>query len=82
MYTHTHTTLTLFPVCPDLGSEGGKADDKVDFLGMSVYAAGATAGQWVLLVLAVLFLLTTIFLACRYRKAKKHKKSASMMELK
>lgn len=57
-------------------------DDKVDFLGLSVDASGATAGQWVLLVLAVLFLLTTIFLAFRYRKAKKYKKSASMMELK
>lgn len=59
-----------------------QVDDKVDFLGMSVDASGATAGQWILLVLAVLFLLTTIFLAFRYRKAKKHKKSASTMELK
>lgn len=59
-----------------------KVDDKVDFLGMSVDSSGATAGQWILLVLAVLFLLTTLLLACKYRKAKKHKKSSSMMELK
>lgn len=73
------THFSLLPVCPISEVKG---DDKVDFLGMSVDASGATAGQWILLVLAVLFLLTTIFLACRYRKARKHKKSASMMELK
>lgn len=73
------THFPLLPVCPASEENG---DDKVDFLGMSVDASAATVGQWILLVLAVLFLLTTIFLACRYRKAKKHKKSASMMELK
>uniref|UniRef100_H3D5P0 Angiotensin-converting enzyme n=1 Tax=Tetraodon nigroviridis TaxID=99883 RepID=H3D5P0_TETNG len=50
-----------------------QVDDKVDFLGMSVDASGATAGQWILLVLAVLFLLTTIFLAFRYRSVLQQK---------
>lgn len=80
MYLCRYSThFSLFPVCT---ASEEKVDDKVDFLGMSVDASGATAGQWILLVLAVLFLLITILLAYRYRKAKKHKKSASMMELK
>lgn len=59
-----------------------KVPTKVDFLGMNVDASGATAGQWILLVLAVLFLLTTILSVYKYRKAKKPQKSISMMEIK
>ncbi|XP_011602426.2 angiotensin-converting enzyme [Takifugu rubripes] len=68
------------PVCPE--EVEVKVPDKVDFLGMNVDASGATAGQWILLVLAVLFLLTTILMAYKYRKAKKPQKSISMMEIK
>ncbi|XP_030629868.1 angiotensin-converting enzyme isoform X2 [Chanos chanos] len=56
---------------------------KTDFLGMSVDEAAATAGQWVLLVLGVVLLLSTIFLAYKYRKSKRlRNKSCSEMELK
>lgn len=57
-------------------------DNKVDFLGMSLDGSAATAGQWTLLALGLVFLLTTILLAYKYRKSKKHHKSSSTMELK
>ncbi|KAJ8365026.1 hypothetical protein SKAU_G00138570 [Synaphobranchus kaupii] len=57
-------------------------DTVVDFLGMSVNSAGAAAGQWILLVLGLVFLLTTIYLGYNYRKSKKHGKSSSTIELK
>lgn len=69
-------------MCPEEEKVEVKVPDKVDFLGMNVDASGATAGQWILLVLAVLFLLTTILMAYKYRKAKKPQKSISMMEIK
>lgn len=56
--------------------------EKVDFLGMSLDPSAAKAGQWILLALGLLLLLTTIVLVYKYRKSKKHRKSASMMELK
>lgn len=63
------------PVPPD--------DGKVDFLGMSVSGKDAVAGQWVLLVLGLVFLLTTFIAIYYYRKAKnKSEKSLSTMELK
>lgn len=57
-------------------------DDKVDFLGMNLDRSAATAGQWVLLAIGLVLLLVTIMLAYKYRKAKKHKKTSSLMELK
>ncbi|XP_076616131.1 angiotensin-converting enzyme [Chaetodon auriga] len=57
-------------------------NDNVDFLGMSLDSSAAIAGQWILLALGLLFLLTTILLAYKYRKSKKHSKSSSTMELK
>lgn len=57
-------------------------DDKVDFLGMDVESSAATAGQWILLVLGLVFLVTTCLLAYKYRKTRKSKRSLSTMELK
>ncbi|XP_063076692.1 angiotensin-converting enzyme [Engraulis encrasicolus] len=58
-------------------------DIKVDFLGMSVDSSAAVAGQWVLLVLGIVLLVATAFLAYKYRKTKKHAyKSGSELELK
>lgn len=74
------TNIPLTSLC--FLCETAAVADKVDFLGMSVDTSGATAGQWILLVLAVLFLLTTILLTYKYRKSRKNKKSTSMMELK
>lgn len=55
----------------------------VDFLGLSVDEAAAVAGQWVLLVLGIVLLVSTAFLAYKYRKSRRlHKKSISQMELK
>nr|XP_046233461.1 angiotensin-converting enzyme [Scatophagus argus] len=57
-------------------------NDKVDFLGMSLDSSAAKAGQWVLLVLGIVFLVATIIMVFKYRRSKKHEKSSSMMELK
>ncbi|XP_036428070.1 angiotensin-converting enzyme [Colossoma macropomum] len=58
-------------------------DSSVDFLGLNVDQAAATAGQWVLLVLGMVLLLATIFLAYKYRKSRHlQNKSISQMELK
>lgn len=55
----------------------------VNFLGLSVDEAGAAAGQWILLVLSIVFLLGIVFLVYRYRKTKSlQDKSMSQMELK
>ncbi|XP_016121025.1 angiotensin-converting enzyme-like isoform X1 [Sinocyclocheilus grahami] len=55
----------------------------VSFLGLSVDEAGAVAGQWILLVLSIVFLLGIIYLVYRYRKTKRlQDKSMSQMELK
>ncbi|XP_070846561.1 angiotensin-converting enzyme [Chaetodon trifascialis] len=57
-------------------------NSNVSFLGMSLDSSAAIAGQWILLALGLLFLLTTILLAYKYRKSKKRSKSSSTMELK
>lgn len=49
---------------------------------MKVDKAGAVAGQWILLAIGIVLLLVTFLLAYKFRKAKKYKKSASLMELK
>lgn len=49
---------------------------------MKVDKSGAIAGQWILLAISLVLLLVTILLVFKYRKAKKYKKSASLMELK
>lgn len=59
------------------------SDGKVDFLGMSVDGSAAAAGQWVLLVLGLVLLIATMFLAYKYRKARRYfGKSSSEVELK
>ncbi|XP_063259700.1 angiotensin-converting enzyme [Prinia subflava] len=56
---------------------------KTDFLGMSLTKSQATAGGWVLLALALIFLITTIFLAVKFFSARRKAfKSSSEMELK
>ncbi|XP_076153977.1 angiotensin-converting enzyme [Alosa pseudoharengus] len=57
-------------------------DGKVGFLGMNVDSAAAAAGQWVLLVLGLVLLVATAFLAYQYRKVRHFRKSSSELELK
>ncbi|KAM8988729.1 angiotensin-converting enzyme [Ara ararauna] len=54
-----------------------------DFLGMSLASNQATAGSWVLLALALIFLITTIYLGVKFSSARRKTfKSSSEMELK
>lgn len=56
---------------------------KTDFLGMSLTKSQATAGGWVLLALALIFLITTIFLSVKFFSSRRKAfKSISEMELK
>lgn len=56
---------------------------KVDFLGMNLDKGQAAAGAWVLLVLGIVLVLTTIILGVKFSKVKrKAKKSTSELELK
>uniref|UniRef100_A0A803W0Y4 Angiotensin-converting enzyme n=1 Tax=Ficedula albicollis TaxID=59894 RepID=A0A803W0Y4_FICAL len=56
---------------------------RTDFLGMSLTKSQATAGGWVLLALALIFLITTIFLGVKFFSARRKAfKSSSEMELK
>lgn len=58
-------------------------DSTVDFLGLNVKEASAIAGQWVLLVLGIVLVLSTAFLGYKYRKSRHlRSKSISQMELK
>lgn len=73
-------TSHLFVLVTSVLEEKPKA---VNFLGLNVDEAGAAAGQWILLVLSIVFLLGIIFLVYRYRKTKRlQDKSMSQMELK
>ncbi|XP_029383471.1 angiotensin-converting enzyme isoform X1 [Echeneis naucrates] len=54
----------------------------VDFLGMNVESAAAIAGQWILLVIGLVLLVTTILFVYKYRKSRKSQRSLSTMELK
>ncbi|XP_019725690.1 angiotensin-converting enzyme [Hippocampus comes] len=65
-----------------LTGDPGVETSTVDFLGMNVDSAAAIAGQWVLLVLGLVLLVATIFLAYRYRKSKRSNMSLSTIELK
>ncbi|KAM4692070.1 angiotensin-converting enzyme [Rhinophrynus dorsalis] len=66
---------------PVLSVEDISAD--VDFLGLSLSSKEASAGQWILLVLGIVLVITTIVLGVLYSKAKRRvKKSMSQMELK
>lgn len=57
--------------------------DRTDFLGMSLASNQATVGGWVLLALALVFLITTIFLGVKFFLARRKAfKSSSEMELK
>ncbi|XP_005238861.1 angiotensin-converting enzyme [Falco biarmicus] len=59
------------------------SDHQTDFLGMSLTSNQATAGAWVLLALALAFLITTIFLGVKFFSARRKTfKSSSEMELK
>ncbi|XP_009575318.1 PREDICTED: angiotensin-converting enzyme-like [Fulmarus glacialis] len=56
---------------------------RTDFLGMSLTSNQATVGGWVLLALALVFLITTIFLGVKFfSDRRKASKSSSEMELK
>lgn len=67
-----------FPVTPAQTSSS-----QTDFLGMSLTNNQATAGSWVLLALALVFLITTIFLGVKFFSARRKAfKSSSEMELK
>ncbi|KAM4622364.1 angiotensin-converting enzyme [Discoglossus pictus] len=63
------------------GSEPEK--QKVDFLGLSLSTSQAAAGQWILLVLAMILVIATIILGFQFSKLKRRaKKSSSQLELK
>ncbi|XP_066520226.1 angiotensin-converting enzyme [Hoplias malabaricus] len=71
------------PSAPETIVQVEKTNESVNFLGLTVDKAGATAGQWILLVLGIILLLSTIFLAYKYRKSRRlQNKSISQMELK
>ncbi|XP_057277957.1 angiotensin-converting enzyme [Pezoporus wallicus] len=56
---------------------------RTDFLGMSLASNQVTAGSWVLLALALVFLITTIYLGVKFSSARRKTfKSSSEMELK
>ncbi|NXY09069.1 ACE enzyme, partial [Pteruthius melanotis] len=69
---------------PYTGMQGSaKHSSKTDFLGMSLSKSQATAGGWVLLALALIFLITTIFFGVKFSSARRKAfKSSSEMELK
>ncbi|NXA93401.1 ACE enzyme, partial [Melanocharis versteri] len=69
---------------PYTGMQGSaKHSSKTDFLGMSLTKSQARAGGWVLLALALVFLITTIFLGVKFFSARRKAfKSSSEMELK
>ncbi|XP_009882130.1 PREDICTED: angiotensin-converting enzyme [Charadrius vociferus] len=72
---YSWTPYTATPVQP--------SSDQANFLGMSLASDQATAGGWVLLALALVFLITTIFLGVKFFSAKRKAfKSSSEMELK
>lgn len=56
--------------------------DQAEFLGMSLTRNQATAGGWVLLALALIFLVTTIFFGIKFSSVRRKAfKSSSEMEL-
>ncbi|XP_075578934.1 angiotensin-converting enzyme isoform X2 [Pelecanus crispus] len=68
---------------PYAGTQDQASSSRMDFLGMSLASNQATAGSWVLLTLALVFLITTISLGVTFFLArKKVSKSSSEMELK
>uniref|UniRef100_A0A4W4GRH0 Angiotensin-converting enzyme n=2 Tax=Electrophorus electricus TaxID=8005 RepID=A0A4W4GRH0_ELEEL len=68
---------------PTSGVEVVEELSTVNFLGLSVDEAGAAAGQWILLVLGIVLLLSTAFIGYKYRKARHlQNKSSSQVELK
>ncbi|XP_065507211.1 angiotensin-converting enzyme isoform X2 [Caloenas nicobarica] len=68
---------------PYAGTKTQASADRTDFLGMSLASNQATAGGWVLLALALVFLITTIFLGVKFfLTRRKAFKSSSEMELK
>ncbi|XP_036407894.1 angiotensin-converting enzyme-like [Megalops cyprinoides] len=67
-------------LAPTLTTTPSAREGKVDFLGMSLDSAAAAAGQWILLVLGLVFLITTIYMCCKNKRASKHK-SSSILEL-
>ena len=50
----------------------------VDFLGIGLDSAAATAASWVLLVIGLVLLVATILFAYKYRKSRKAMKSEGM----
>ncbi|XP_053870375.1 angiotensin-converting enzyme isoform X2 [Malaclemys terrapin pileata] len=68
---------------PYAGQAQSSANAKVNFLGMSLDRNQAAAGQWILLVLGLLFIIATIVLGVKFRSSRrKAHKSSSQMELK
>ncbi|NXR45086.1 ACE enzyme, partial [Hippolais icterina] len=69
---------TPYSAAPAQGDSG-----KTDFLGMSLTKSQAAAGAWVLLALALIFVITTIILGVKLCSARRKAfKSSSEMELK
>lgn len=73
----------VFYVCLQSADKSDdKVGDKVDFLGMHLDRSAATAGQWILLVIGLVFVLVIILLAYKYWKLKKTQQKHILMELK
>lgn len=79
--SHHHQPCPSFLHFPATPAQAGSS--RTDFLGMSLASNQATAGGWVLLALALILLITTIFLGVKFFSARKKAfKSSSEMELK
>lgn len=79
--SHQHQPCPLFLHFPATPVQ--PSSNQANFLGMSLASNQATAGGWVLLALALVFLITTIFLGVKFFSARRKAfKSSSEMELK
>ncbi|XP_061444219.1 angiotensin-converting enzyme [Rhineura floridana] len=59
-----------------------QANDRVNFLGMSLSSSDATAGQWTLLLIALFLLIATLVLGAKCIQARRGGKTGLEMELK
>lgn len=84
---HTPAQSHRYQPCPSFlhfpATPAQASASQTDFLGMSLASNQASAGAWVLLALALVFLITTIFLGVKFFSTRRKAfKSSSEMELK
>jgi len=79
--SYQHQTCALFLHFP--ATPAPVSSSQANFLGMTLASDEATAGGWVLLALALVFLITTIFFGVKFCSTRRKAfKSSSEMELK